>query len=43
MRTILLLSILLSACATHGVRCDQRLQPINLPATTNRHAAPGVP
>jgi hypothetical protein len=30
----LLLSVLLSGCATRAVRCDGELQPINLPAPT---------
>ncbi len=29
--SILLLLASLPACATHGVRCDDRLQPINAP------------
>jgi hypothetical protein len=28
----LLLALLLGACAAHGLRCDQALQPINPPA-----------
>jgi len=34
---------LLGACSSHAVRCDQRLQPINVPATIPaavRDAAP---
>ena len=27
----LLLALLLGACAAHGLRCDQALQPINPP------------
>jgi len=30
-RWILLLILCLSACASHELRCDGRLQPINLP------------
>ena len=32
MRMIYCLFLLLPACASHAVRCDGRLQPINLPA-----------
>jgi hypothetical protein len=31
MRGIFCLLLLLPACASHNVRCDGRLQPINLP------------
>jgi len=30
MRTIVLLCVLMTACASHDVRCDGRLRPINL-------------
>ncbi len=32
MRVIYCFFLLASACASHGVRCDGRLQPINSPA-----------
>ena len=32
MRMMLYLFLLLPGCATHAVRCDARLVPINLPA-----------
>ena len=32
MRTMVCLFLLLAGCATHAVRCDARLVPINLPA-----------
>jgi hypothetical protein len=32
MRLFLCLCLLLVACKAHEVRCDTRLQPINLPA-----------
>jgi hypothetical protein len=40
MRAIVLLYLLLSACASHEVRCDRRLRPINAPAA--RGAAVGA-
>jgi len=38
MRMILMLGVVLwvSACASHGVRCDAKLQPINPPARSTR-------
>lgn len=38
---ILLATLLLAACASHAVRCDTRLTPINLPAPV-AHAAAAV-
>ena len=32
MRMMVCLFLLLAGCATHAVRCDARLVPINLPA-----------
>ncbi len=32
MRIVCCLCVLLTACASHAVRCDGRLQPINPPA-----------
>jgi hypothetical protein len=32
MRIVFCLLLLLPACTSHAVRCDGRLQPINLPA-----------
>jgi len=32
MRVVCCLCLLLTACASHAVRCDGRLQPINPPA-----------
>jgi len=29
---VLVALLLVSACAPHGVHCDQKLQPINAPA-----------
>jgi len=41
MRMFLCLCLLLPACASHTVRCDGRLQPINLPvARSDSRAAP---
>ncbi len=40
MRLIFCWYLLLTACASHGVRCDGRLQPINSPAPTLLPAAP---
>ncbi len=40
MRILLSLVLLLTACASHDVRCDGRLQPINPPGT---HAKPSLP
>ncbi len=40
MRVFLCLFLFLPACASHGVRCDGRLQPINRPMTA---AAPILP
>jgi hypothetical protein len=37
MRLLIGLALLLTACASHDVRCDGRLQPINQPAP---HAQP---
>ena len=34
MRVIYCVFLLLTGCASHTVRCDGRLQPINLPAPT---------
>ncbi len=31
MRIIVFLCVLLTACASHEVRCDRRLRPINAP------------
>jgi hypothetical protein len=33
------LIILMSACSSHAVRCDGRLQPINAPAPVQRAAS----
>ena len=41
MRTIVCLSLLLAACASHDVRCDGKLRPINLPSAGV--AAPAAP
>lgn len=46
MRLVYCLFILLPACASHVVRCDGRLQPINQPAppaSTTPPAAVNVP
>jgi hypothetical protein len=32
MMGVLVAFLLVAACAPHGVRCDQKLQPINAPA-----------
>lgn len=32
-----LLALLLGACAAHGLRCDQSLQPINPPTPVPPH------
>ncbi len=40
MRVVCCLCLLLSACASHAVRCDGRLQPINPPPAG---AVPGGP
>lgn len=40
MRLILCWFLLLSACASHGVRCDDHLHPINSPAPEVPSAAP---
>ncbi len=40
MRVVYCFFVLLSACATHGVRCDGRLQPINPPAPREVVPAP---
>ncbi len=40
MRLIFCWYLLLTACASHGVRCDGRLQPINPPAPILLPAAP---
>jgi hypothetical protein len=40
MRLIFCWYLLLTACASHGVRCDSRLQPINPPAPISLPAAP---
>lgn len=35
-----LLALLLSACASHSVRCDRHLTPINAPARLPASGAP---
>jgi hypothetical protein len=40
-RFILCLTVFLHACASHAVRCDAHLQPINAPA--DKSAAAGKP
>ena len=35
MRMMVCLFLLLAGCATHAVRCDARLVPINPPAATS--------
>jgi len=43
MRMVVFLFLLLAGCATHAVRCDARLVPINLPAAgRDAGAATGV-
>ena len=43
MRMMVCLFLLLAGCATHAVRCDARLVPINLPAAgQNAGAAAGA-
>jgi hypothetical protein len=42
MRVILSFVLLLSACASHGVRCDGRLLPINGPAAISEPAGRAV-
>jgi len=39
MRLIFCWYLLLTACASHGVRCDSRLQPINSPPPNVQPAA----
>ncbi len=43
MRLIFCSYLLLTACASHGVRCDGHLQPINSPAPILVPAAPADP
>lgn len=38
-----LLCVLVSGCASHTVRCDARLQPINAPAPNPAAAPTGAP
>ena len=40
MRPIVLSFLLLTACASHKLRCDAHLQPINRPAPAGAAAAP---
>jgi hypothetical protein len=43
MRIFYCLLLLLSACASHEVRCDKRLEPINRPApAVSQIAAPST-
>ena len=43
MRTMVCLFLLLAGCATHAVRCDARLVPINLPAAGSAGGASVTP
>ena len=43
MRAIMCCVLFLSACASHGVRCDGRLLPINRPAASVEPAARVTP
>ena len=43
MRMMVCLFLLLAGCATHAVRCDARLVPINLPAAGSAGGAAVTP
>jgi hypothetical protein len=43
MRMVVCLFLLLAGCATHAVRCDARLVPINLPAAGSAGGAAVTP
>jgi len=43
MRVLLCLCLSLAACKSHEVRCDARLQPINLPAPAVQPLSPPAP
>jgi hypothetical protein len=43
MRMMVCLFLSLAGCATHAVRCDARLVPINLPAGGSAGAAAATP
>ena len=43
MRMMVCLFLLLAGCATHVVRCDGRLVPINLPAAGSAGGAAATP
>ncbi len=40
MRVACFLAVLLSACASHAVHCERRLQPINSPAASAAQVRP---
>jgi len=41
-RWILCFTVVLQACASHAVRCDTHLQPINAPAAKSAPAGPAA-
>jgi hypothetical protein len=43
MRLMFALFLLLPACASHAVRCDGRLQPVNQPVTSPATPARRLP
>jgi hypothetical protein len=43
MRVMVCLFLLLAGCATHAVRCDARLVPINLPAAGSAGGTAATP